>query len=182
MKRIFAIAATACLMVVATANPASAAQNVPVPASNFIVKGGIDWAWASPCAAFSPSCGTIDLSFQATQGWRIPTLAEFLARPKTSDFGNKCASQYFTTYSHCDFGDPNAGGVNADGQPMGYLYDYGYGITNNGSHPVADSWLVRGSLNNAVPEPATWLMMIMGFGLVGAAMRRKRETVQVSYG
>jgi hypothetical protein len=34
----------------------------------------------------------------------------------------------------------------------------------------------------AVPEPATWLMMIMGFGLVGAAMRRKRETVQVSYG
>jgi len=26
----------------------------------------------------------------------------------------------------------------------------------------------------AVPEPATWLMMIAGFGLVGAAMRRRR--------
>jgi len=27
---------------------------------------------------------------------------------------------------------------------------------------------------NAVPEPATWAMLIAGFGLVGAAMRRKR--------
>ncbi len=28
-----------------------------------------------------------------------------------------------------------------------------------------------------VPEPATWAMMIAGFGLVGGAMRRRRETV-----
>lgn len=30
----------------------------------------------------------------------------------------------------------------------------------------------------AVPEPATWAMMIAGFGLVGGAMRRRRSTVQ----
>lgn len=29
---------------------------------------------------------------------------------------------------------------------------------------------------SAVPEPATWAMMIMGFGLTGAALRRARET------
>lgn len=34
----------------------------------------------------------------------------------------------------------------------------------------------------AVPEPATWAMMIAGFGFVGAAMRRRRRTVQVSFG
>lgn len=28
---------------------------------------------------------------------------------------------------------------------------------------------------SAVPEPATWLMMIAGFGFIGAAMRRKRS-------
>jgi hypothetical protein len=28
----------------------------------------------------------------------------------------------------------------------------------------------------AVPEPATWAMMILGFGLTGALMRRRRET------
>lgn len=32
----------------------------------------------------------------------------------------------------------------------------------------------------AVPEPATWAMMIGGFGVVGAAMRRRRS-VQVSF-
>ncbi len=33
----------------------------------------------------------------------------------------------------------------------------------------------------AVPEPATWLMLIAGFGLIGAAMRRKDRTLRVRY-
>ena len=36
-----------------------------------------------------------------------------------------------------------------------------------------------GSEGGVVPEPATWAMMIAGFGLVGSAMRRRR-TVAVS--
>ena len=43
------------------------------------------------------------------------------------------------------------------------------------------SWSVQLSGNaGAVPEPATWAMMIAGFGLVGGAMRR-RSKVKVSY-
>lgn len=34
----------------------------------------------------------------------------------------------------------------------------------------------------AVPEPSTWAMLILGFGLIGGAMRsRRRQSVQVSY-
>lgn len=33
----------------------------------------------------------------------------------------------------------------------------------------------------AVPEPATWALMIVGFGAVGATMRRRRRTKTVSY-
>lgn len=33
----------------------------------------------------------------------------------------------------------------------------------------------------AVPEPATWAMMIAGFGLTGAAMRRRKTRVAVTY-
>ena len=33
----------------------------------------------------------------------------------------------------------------------------------------------------AVPEPSTWLMMILGVGIVGAGLRRRRQAVQVSY-
>jgi hypothetical protein len=39
------------------------------------------------------------------------------------------------------------------------------------------------AVNAAVPEPATWAMMIAGFGFVGAAARRNRRiTVKVSMG
>lgn len=33
----------------------------------------------------------------------------------------------------------------------------------------------------AVPEPAAWLLMIMGFGIAGASLRKKRDKVRVNY-
>lgn len=38
----------------------------------------------------------------------------------------------------------------------------------------ADAWGIDDISYNAVPEAATWAMMIAGFGLVGAAARRRR--------
>ena len=31
-----------------------------------------------------------------------------------------------------------------------------------------------------VPEPATWAMMMMGFGLMGYSLRRRRATVAIA--
>lgn len=36
-------------------------------------------------------------------------------------------------------------------------------------------------ISSAVPEPGAWLMMIVGFGLVGGAMRKQRMKVRVAY-
>ena len=33
----------------------------------------------------------------------------------------------------------------------------------------------------AVPEPATWAMMIMGFGLIGGAYRSRRTQGKISF-
>ena len=33
----------------------------------------------------------------------------------------------------------------------------------------------------AVPEPATWAMMLMGFGLIGNAMRRRKVSTSVTF-
>ncbi|WP_445192376.1 CHRD domain-containing protein [Sphingomonas sp. Tas61C01] len=39
---------------------------------------------------------------------------------------------------------------------------------------------IRGQLG-VVPEPATWAMMILGFGLMGAAIRYRRKSSRVSF-
>lgn len=39
-----------------------------------------------------------------------------------------------------------------------------------------------GTFTFAVPEPATWGMMILGFGAIGAAMRMRRRRISVSFG
>jgi hypothetical protein len=46
---------------------------------------------------------------------------------------------------------------------------YGFYVANRGNSPGAGSLQVT-----SVPEPATWAMLITGFGLVGAVRRRLR--------
>ena len=53
-----------------------------------------------------------------------------------------------------------------------------YTLTINGNNSGAGS--LGGSITirpGAVPEPATWAMMLLGFGAVGFAMRRRRTPV-----
>jgi PEP-CTERM motif len=47
--------------------------------------------------------------------------------------------------------------------------------------PTATGFSVSATGFGAVPEPATWAMMLVGFGLVGAGMRRRRQKVRVTY-
>jgi hypothetical protein len=37
------------------------------------------------------------------------------------------------------------------------------------------------TLSSAVPEPATWAMMITGFGLAGGALRRRRQQMALAF-
>lgn len=47
--------------------------------------------------------------------------------------------------------------------------------------PVLDNFsLSIGPSSSAVPEPATWAMMIIGFGFTGAAMRRRKVRTTVT--
>lgn len=46
---------------------------------------------------------------------------------------------------------------------------------------VDDISLSTESIVNSVPEPATWAMMILGFGMVGGAVRRKRRSYNIAY-
>lgn len=48
------------------------------------------------------------------------------------------------------------------------------------NHWAFDILNVEGAVQGSVPEPATWAMMLLGFGIVGAGLRRKHR-VSVSF-
>lgn len=62
----------------------------------------------------------------------------------------------------------NASFVSLGLTPGTYLWTWGTGAS-------ADSLTVH--IGDAVPEPATWAMMLVGFGATGVAMRRRRRNL-----
>ena len=73
-------------------------------------------------------------------------------------------------YSGTDFGYAVTGGFySGEDLPRGGDFDYN-----------DMSWV---STTGAIPEPATWAMMIMGFGLIGGALRsaKGRQTTRIRF-
>jgi hypothetical protein len=54
-----------------------------------------------------------------------------------------------------------------------------YGLRFGGNYILVTG--TRDGVPNAVPEPATWAMLILGFGAVGATLRRRKQTTRVSF-
>lgn len=78
---------------------------------------------------------------------------------------------------------------------IGFIVNAGFPDLNNGksiyiaftSYTALEPFIAsnfRASVVNdaAVPETATWAMMIAGFGMMGAAMRARRRSTKVSFG
>lgn len=174
--------------------PAFAAINSPVPASAYITQGGLDWAWAFPL----PAASGLNLTYQSTQGWRLPTATELASAPAATDFlkasGNvpfngsdpvsgasfrvtnaaytgpgACATPYFSdSYTHCDWQDGNG----QPNQPWAGL---------PGAQSFADQLVVRGTQAAAVPVPVPlWgplglALASAGVGLAGMFAARRRK-------
>ncbi len=145
----------------------SSAMAVDVPSNLIVNAGGMEWAWASPCAPVDPTCNLAgDLAMH--DGWNIASAGDFASSftgytDLSAQFsaGATCASAYFNSgYSHCDNVDVLGGGVwNAPAAWGGQPNDW-----------YSETFVVRG-----VPEPETYALMLAGLGLVGFVARRRQR-------
>lgn len=75
--------------------------------------------------------------------------------------------------------------TSANAQTSFNWFAYAYGDNYNGTDHFSDARNpgFEGAIGDvpAVPEPATWAMIIVGFVAVGVAMRRKRIASRASY-
>lgn len=69
------------------------------------------------------------------------------------------------------FLDPNQ----TPGQETSVFY-IGFDDQISGQDDDFDDLIVRGTLTGAIPEPGTWALLLMGFGLVGGLLRVRRRT------
>ncbi len=100
-----------------------------------------------------------DIDFQA---WY--SIIGFGSLALAQDYDNKYLGQFYGPTSGYSFGDPGA-------PASAYVEDNATGaqFTN---YAFRDDGLA-----GAIPEPATWVMLIGGFALTGAALRRRRTLV-----
>jgi hypothetical protein len=113
----------------------------------------LDYLWKSDDGNFG-DFGTVTGSTSGT--WSTPG---FLI-----DYIGVKASNKFVLY---DVGGVSSGNWNTFDIP--YLNPRGHGNPHALSHIAF--------FGNAVPEPAAWALMITGFGLVGASMRRRNASL-----
>jgi hypothetical protein len=122
-------------------------------------------------------------------------------------FTGATGSYYFDGYPQWTYDLGGVDGFDGNGPTDGYLFQLGSGAFTttgiaftDGFFPVIGFAQQPGGRYNgffsevgvdsaslsfarataAVPEPASWALMLLGFGLAGAAMRR-RPTLRVSY-
>lgn len=104
----------------------------------------------------------------------LPSLSGTAGQPFTYDFSPLQLSGYTIFAAHFgNFPDSNQPDVTAF-----WLLDLGAGTTStvtiNDGKGVSNAQIL-GTGTPAVPEPATWAMMLVGFAGIGAAMRRSRR-------
>lgn len=141
----------------------------------------IKWTYESP--TFITSSLTVPAS-----GLTSCTASKFLGSVATG--GVSCASQNFAVSTSAAFSnfvnfsitDPQEAGSRVDGfiavRPTGFSTFGSYSDFHNGGPGGRTNFgTLTVSLAPEVPEPATWAMMLFGFGLIGGVMRR-RATVR----
>lgn len=130
-------------------------------------------SFADPAAFYSPSKFLLK-SLYLTAAWRDGLIVYVSGMVNGAEVWNQILAPSSTAPTFYSFNKSSVDAVVFTS--FGGVQHAGY--DGDGAHFAIDD--VTFASANGVPEPAAWAMMLAGFGLVGAAMRR-REKVAVTY-
>jgi hypothetical protein len=120
---------------------------------------GVEWTAFSHELLRTDKSGSPDDDGLSFAQFGVPT------RPRTSDSFATVTADELSTRDYLNFTD----GTVANGATV----FFSYGLTDRRGE--SDPFFLRQlAAEIAVPEPATWAMLITGFGLVGFSLRRRR--------
>ena len=182
MKNLSFIAAAGICASFAVATPASAAV-VACSVTDITPT-------AQACAGFfagnlissSPADVTAQTSALATLGftWDGSTVVETLSGLNGSHTVDFATLLQGISYVAFHFGNGQGGPGNGTAF---YRVDAGTGldVINLAYNASSNARLYSTTPTTAVPEPATWAMMLAGMGLAGAAMRRRKVRTTLSF-
>lgn len=146
--------------------PAMTDLGIDPPASALVMNAGLEWAWANPCSATPSGCGGGNAGVMYHHGFADPTAAQWatwgsLAALQSAFASGPCASSYFSiSFDHCDAGD----------LASGYVWNSPLTDPAKAANEYSETFLVR-----AVPEPATYALMVAGLGALGLIARRRQR-------
>lgn len=129
-------------------------------------RGGTTCNGYSICVRFTPEFGANLTSFALDVAGYAPTTLSF------SDASGTVLSSTPVTLTFGAFTDP---GVYARYSVMSSTGIGGFSFSDGALGNTSIDNVVAVSAAGAVPEPASWAMMIVGVGVAGGALRRRRS-------
>jgi opacity protein-like surface antigen len=178
-----ALATTAALLVAPAAN-ATVFYNVvgsfEADTDSDTINEIYNWSFDYSSASFVTSFSNVTPSSCSISGTFYVCSAQQTLDPSASSFPPGVNADYIGF--NVDNADLSGGGTGFYWFQLGALG--AVGIYSNAGHPDPGSGYgnagpatltVRSDAIGAVPEPASWALMLGGFGLVGAAMRRRTQ-------
>lgn len=164
--------------------------NGDVSLQNFVLGGGrlvtewsgADWAMSNLLGGSINGGGFVGTGTTVT--FTAAGIAAGLGSGVGSSYSASQASEFFRNFDSVGTGSVLATRPGNFATIVGGVAGSGYVIANGidwadsfGSGGPANGQVLLNSINgaNVVPEPASWAMLIGGFGIVGATMRRRRR-------
>lgn len=121
--------------------------------------------------AFGPGVQALSFVFGGLDSYNSVTL----------NFANAGAVSLFGQETSTGLAGTGAGPTNS-GTTGRVTYDFGgTDILNSVTFATSQAAFEIDEVAAAVPEPATWAIMLLGFGMIGSALRRRRVTAKVRY-